>query len=236
VSIYRLPRQIVFPDPREADADGLLAVGGDLRPQRVLLAYAQGIFPWPHGEDWPLLWFSPDPRTVLLPAELHISRSLRKTLNQGRFEVRFDTAFQRVMQACAAIARPDQDGTWITPEMIDAYSVLHELGFAHSAEAWADGKLVGGLYGVSLGAAFFGESMFAMRPNASKVAFVHLVQQLEAWAFHLVDCQMYTDHVARFGATEWPREQFLQALEQALRMPTRQGKWRMDEHGVLSLC
>jgi leucyl/phenylalanyl-tRNA--protein transferase len=167
---------------------------------------------------------------------LHISRSLRKTLNQGRFEVRFDTAFQRVMQACAAIARPDQDGTWITPEMIDAYSVLHELGFAHSAEAWADGQLVGGLYGVSLGAAFFGESMFAMRPNASKVAFVHLVQQLEAWAFHLVDCQMYTDHVARFGATEWPREQFLQALEQALRMPTRQGQWRMDEHGVLSLC
>jgi leucyl/phenylalanyl-tRNA--protein transferase len=227
VPVYRLPRQIVFPDPREADADGLLAVGGDLHPQRILLAYAQGIFPWPHGEDWPLLWFSPDPRTVLLPAELHISRSLRKPLNQDRFEVRFDTAFQRVMQACAAIARRDQDSTWITPEMIEAYSVLHELGFAHSAEAWADGDLVGGLYGVSLGAAFFGESMFARRPNASKVAFVHLVQHLEAWAFHLVDCQMYTDHVARFGATEWPREQFLRALEQALHMPTRQGKWRM---------
>lgn len=223
--IYRLPDQILFPDPGEADADGLLAVGGDLSPQRVLTAYAQGIFPWPHGDEYPLLWFSPDPRMVLRPSELHISRSLRKTLNQGRFEVRFDTAFAAVMRACSETERSDQDGTWITDEMIAAYSQLHELGFAHSAEAWAEDELVGGLYGISLGAAFFGESMFAARSNASKVAFVGLVQHLQNWAFHFVDCQIHTPHLAKFGATEWPRRQFLQELDQALQSPTRRGAW-----------
>ncbi len=224
VPIYRLTSQIVFPDPNDADADGLLAIEGDLSPQRVLLAYAQGIFPWPH-EGLPLLWFSPDPRIVLLPSELHVSRSLRKTLNKEPFEVRFDTAFAHVMRACAVTPRPGQEGTWVTDEMIQAYCLLHDLGFAHSVETWVDGELVGGLYGVSLGAAFFGESMFAHHPNASKIAFVRLVWQLQAWEFHFVDCQIYTDHLARFGAVEWRRRRFIQALEKALHVPTRRGPW-----------
>jgi leucyl/phenylalanyl-tRNA--protein transferase len=214
-----------FPDPNRADADGLVAYGGDLRPERLLAAYAQGIFPWPHDERWPLLWFSPDPRMVLVPSALHVSRSLRKTLRHGDFEVRFDTAFAQVIHACATIPRPTQRGTWITADMIQAYCVLHELGFAHCVETWADGALVGGLYGVSLGAAFFGESMFARRTDASKVAFVRLVQHLQAWQFHFVDCQMHTPHLARFGAVEWPRKRFLQALRDALREPTRRGRW-----------
>lgn len=222
--IYRLTSQLIFPDPNDADPDGLLAIEGDLDPQRLLLAYAQGIFPWPH-EGLPLLWFSPDPRMVLVPAELHISRSLRKTMHKGVFEVRFDTAFCQVMRACAATPRHGQQGTWVTDDMIHAYCCLHDLGFAHSAEAWAAGELLGGLYGVSLGGAFFGESMFAQRSDASKVAFVYLVRQLQKWGFRFVDCQMYTDHLARFGAVEWSRRRFLQTLAQALQMPTRRGAW-----------
>lgn len=220
---------MAFPDPNQADADGLLAYGGDLHPQRLLAAYAQGIFPWPAGEDWPILWYSPDPRMVLVPAALHIANSLRKILKKRPFEIRFDTAFASVIRACATVPRPGQAGTWITTDMLQAYCLLHELGFAHSAEAWADGELVGGLYGVSLGAAFFGESMFTRRPNASKVAFVHLVQHLQAWDFHLVDCQMYTAHLARFGAVLWPRKRFLQALDRALQQPTRRGRWQVSE-------
>src|SRR5262249_48808269 len=151
-------------------------------------AYAQGIFPWPACEDWPVLWYSPDPRMVLVPTALHISHSLRKTLQKCPFEVRFDTAFAQVIRACATVPRSGQSSTWITAYMIAAHCLLHELGFAHSAEAWANGALVGGLYGVSLGAAFFGESMFAQCPDASKVAFVHLVQHLHAWHFHFLDC------------------------------------------------
>lgn len=222
-----------FPDPRLADADGLLAYGGDLHPERVLAAYAQGIFPWPGEETWPLLWFSPDPRMVLLPQELHISQSLRKVLKKQPFDIRFDTAFTQVIRACARTPRPGQAGTWITHAMVRAYEQLHALGFAHCTEAWQDGELVGGLYGVSLGAAFFGESMFAHRPEASKVAFVHLVQHLRAWQFHLVDCQVYTEHLARFGAVLWPREDFLQALELALQAPTRHGRWQVED-GVVS--
>ena len=223
---HRFTKRRLFPDPRQADADGLLAYGGDLHPQRLLAAYAQGIFPWPGGEDWPMLWYSPDPRMVLVPTDLHISHSLHKTLKKRPFEVRFDTAFAQVIRACATVPRPQQPGTWITADMIAAYCLLHELGFAHSAEAWADGELVGGLYGVSLGAAFFGESMFAWRPDASKVAFVHLVQTLHVWHFHFVDCQTYSDHLARFGAVLWRREHFLQALAKALLKPTRRGQWR----------
>jgi leucyl/phenylalanyl-tRNA---protein transferase len=225
--IYRLTSQVVFPDPNDANPDGLLAYGGDLRPQRLLLAYAQGIFPWPGETSWPLLWFSPDPRMVLLPTELHVSRSLRRTLNQRRFEVRFDTAFAQVIQACATTPRRHERGTWITPAMQQAYGTLHRLGFAHSVEAWAEGALVGGLYGVSLGGAFFGESMFTQRPEASKVAFVSLVQQLAAWDFQLIDCQMYTPHLAHFGAVLWPRQRFLQALAAALHVPTRRGPWTL---------
>ena len=227
--IYRLTDSLVFPNPNEADADGLVAYGGDLSPHRLLLAYAQGLFPWPHGENWPLLWFSPDPRTVLLPADLHVSRSLRKTLRQGAFTVRFDTAFDRVVQVCATMERPGQRGTWITPAMRRAYSLLHELGFAHSAEAWVAGQLVGGLYGVSLGAAFFAESMFTGRSNAAKVAFVHLVRQLGAWGFHFMDCQMHSDHLERFGAVAWERPYFLNALARALRLPTRRGRWTLSD-------
>nr|MBI3611591.1 leucyl/phenylalanyl-tRNA--protein transferase [Nitrospirota bacterium] len=216
-----------FPDPREADADGLVACGGDLNPRRALAAYAQGIFPWPYDSDSPVLWFSPDPRMVLRPAELHVSRSLRTTITKRLYEVRYDTAFAEVIRRCAAVRRPGQRGTWITGEMIRAYERLHEMGLAHSAEAWNGGELVGGLYGVSLGAAFFGESMFTQRPNASKVAFVHLVRQLQAWEFQLFDCQVYTEHVARFGATPWPRARFLDALANALTAPTRHGPWRV---------
>lgn len=215
-----------FPDPRTADAEGLVACGGDLNPQRVLSAYAQGIFPWPYDARTPLLWFSPDPRMVLRPADLHVSRSLQRTLNKRAFDVTFDTAFAEVIRHCATIRRPGQNGTWITDDMIRAYEQLHDMGFAHSVEAWSEGKLAGGLYGVSLGAAFFGESMFARQPNASKVAFVHLVRQLQAWEFHFVDCQIYTEHLARFGATPWPRTKFLKALARALDEPTRQGPWR----------
>ena len=227
-----MPRQrflspFVFPDPNHADADGLVAYGGDLHPQRLLAAYAQGIFPWPHSEVRPMLWFSPDPRVVLVPASVHISRSLRKTLRQRRFEVRLDTAFAQVIRSCASTLRPGQSGTWITAEMIQAYCTLHDMGFAHSAEAWVDGALVGGVYGVSLGAAFFGESMFAHHSDASKVAFVHLVRQLQAWEFHFVDCQMHTAHLAHFGAVAWPRRRFLRALGQALSVPTRRGQWTL---------
>lgn len=227
--IYRLTDSLTFPNPNEADADGLVAYGGDLSPQRLLLAYAQGLFPWPHGEGWPLLWFSPDPRTVLVPADLYVSRSLRKTLRQGVFTARFDTAFHRVVQACATMKRPGQQGTWITPAMRRAYGVLYELGFAHSAEAWSGGQLVGGLYGVSLGAAFFAESMFTHRNNAAKVAFVHLIRQLNAWGFRFIDCQMHSDHVERFGAVAWERPYFLNALARALRLPTRRGRWVLSD-------
>ncbi len=221
----RPTHEFTFPDPTEADADGLVACGGSLDPRRVLAAYAQGIFPWPYDARSPVLWFSPDPRMVLRPAELHVSRSLQRTINKQLFEVRFDTAFAEVIRQCATVRRPGQRGTWITEEMINSYDRLHEMGFAHSAEAWSEGKLVGGLYGVSLGATFFGESMFAQRPNASKVAFIHLVRQLQAWEFQLFDCQVHTEHVARFGATPWPRTRFLKALARALAAPTRQGSW-----------
>jgi leucyl/phenylalanyl-tRNA--protein transferase len=233
MQIQNFTSRYPFPDPRKADAEGLVAYGGDLNPQRVLAAYAQGIFPWPYDAASPLLWFSPDPRMVLRPADLHVSRSLRGTINKQLFDVRFDTAFAEVILHCATVRRSGQKGTWITDEMIRAYIRLHEMGFAHSAEAWREGKLVGGLYGVSLGAAFFGESMFAEQPNASKVAFVHLVKQLHAWEFQLFDCQVHTEHVARLGATPWPRTRFLKTLEKALEQPTRKGPWRFDTSGPL---
>ena len=213
-----------FPPAEEAGEGGLLAVGGDLKPRRLLAAYAQGIFPW-YSEGQPILWHSPDPRFVLEPQRLHLPRSLQKTLRRGRFEVRFDTAFEDVIDACARVRRPGQRGTWITRDMKRAYVTLHRLGFAHSAESWVSGRLQGGLYGVSLGAAFFGESMFALLPDASKVAFVALVERLVGWGFTLIDCQQETEHLARFGAQAWPRPRFLAALAEALRTPTRWGSW-----------
>ncbi len=228
--IFRLDRRIVFPRPELAEKSGLLAVGGDLRPERLLLAYATGIFPW-YGEGSPILWHSPDPRMVLLAPEIQVGRSLTKTLRRGPYEVRLDTAFRAVIEGCAAVPRPDQDGTWITFDMMDAYTELHRRGVAHSAEAWRGGELAGGLYGVSLGGAFFGESMFARGPDASKVAFVTLVRQLARWGIDLVDCQVHTDHLARFGAAEWPRARFLATLQDALKKPTRIGPWRLEEGG-----
>ncbi len=221
-----LQRDFPFPDPSEATRDGLLAVGGDLSAGRLLSAYTSGIFPW-YQED-PILWFSPDPRMVLAPTRLHVSRSLGRTVARGPFRLTMDTAFERVMRACADAPRPGQDGTWINEDMIAAYVELHRLGLAHSVEAWRDDELVGGLYGVSLGAAFFGESMFARARDASKVAFVRLVEQLVAWEFALVDCQVHTAHLERFGAEMWPRERFLSALADALERPTRVGTWSFD--------
>ncbi len=221
--VFRLDKRLVFPPPELAE-DGLLAVGGDLSPDRLLLAYAMGIFPW-YDEGEPILWHSPDPRMVLTAAELHVPRSLERTLRRGTFGITFDAAFGRVVDACAAAARPGQRGTWITGEMQRAYKRLHRLGYAHSAEAWIGSRLAGGLYGVSLGGAFFGESMFALEADASKAAFVTLVRQMEGWGIALVDCQVSTEHLERFGAREWPRERFLTALEEALVRPTRRGRW-----------
>jgi leucyl/phenylalanyl-tRNA--protein transferase len=224
--VYRLDERLLFPPPERGPRRGPIAVGGDLRPERLLLAYSMGIFPW-QGE--PLHWHSPDPRMVLLADELRVSRSLSRRLRRGDLRLTLDTAFEEVMVACATVPRPDQDGTWITAGMVESYTELHARGVAHSAEAWLGDRLVGGLYGLSLGAAFFGESMFAREADASKVAFVALVRQLAAWGIPLVDCQVYTEHLARFGAREWPRRDFLAALHAALDRPTRLGPWTFDE-------
>jgi len=226
VPVFRLDDRLVFPPPSLAE-DGLLAVGGDLRPERLLLAYASGIFPW-YDEGQPILWHSPDPRTVLDANRLHVPTSLRKTIRRRPYRLTLDTAFDAVIAGCAAAGRPDGPGTWITAEMIEAYGELHRRGFAHSVEAWNGEELAGGLYGVSLGSAYFGESMFARRPDASKVGFVALVEQLVRWGITLVDCQVHTGHLERFGAEEWPRERYLAALRRALREPTREGKWEFD--------
>jgi leucyl/phenylalanyl-tRNA--protein transferase len=216
-----------FPDPGSATPDGLVAYGGDLSPGRLISAYASGIFPW--YQSGPVLWFSPDPRMALRPAHIHVGRSLRRTLARSPFELRMDTAFDAVIRACAEVPRPDQDGTWITADMVAAYGELHRLGLAHSVEAWRGGELVGGLYGVSLGAVFFGESMFARESDASKVAFVALARQLESWGFTLIDCQVHTEHLERFGAVLWSRSRFLRELAAALERPTRAGPWGFED-------
>jgi leucyl/phenylalanyl-tRNA--protein transferase len=214
------------PDSRDTGPSGLVAIGGDLEPETLIDAYSKGVFPW--FEEQPVLWFSPDPRVVLRPAELRIGRNVRRALKREEFEVRLDTAFEAVIRSCAEIPRPGQAGTWINPHMIEAYCRLHDMGLAHSAEAWSEGRLVGGLYGVSLGAVFFGESMFAAESDASKVAFVRLARQLEAWDCRIIDCQIHTPLVVRLGATEWPRWRFRQSLKAALRAPTRRGRWVLD--------
>jgi leucyl/phenylalanyl-tRNA--protein transferase len=217
-----------FPPVDLASPEGLLAVGGDLRPERLLEAYRHGIFPW-YDEDQPILWWSPDPRTVLFPDKLHISRSLKRSLRPGIFKVTLDRCFRDVMRHCAG-PRPQypDGGTWITTEMLEAYTGLHELGYAHSIETWKDGQLVGGLYGVALGGAFFAESMFTRVPDASKVALVSLVRQLQTWEFRIIDCQQASPHVMRFGAEEIPRRNFLDHLTAALALPNRQGRWQFD--------
>jgi leucyl/phenylalanyl-tRNA--protein transferase len=190
-------------------------------------AYGHGIFPWPH-EGYPLLWFCPDPRFVLVPREAHLPRSLRKTMRRGLYEVRADTAFADVIRRCSSKERPRQDGTWITEEMIEGYVALHGEGLAHSIEAWQGDRLAGGLYGISLGGVFFGESMFADAPDASKVALGTLLGNLVRWDFALLDCQSYTEHLSSFGAVRWPRRLFLKELEKALRASTRSGCWTLE--------
>ncbi len=227
MTVYRLDSSLGFPPPEHADASGLLAVGGDLEPERLLLAYSLGIFPW-YQEGQPILWHAPDPRMVLVPSELRVSRSLEKAIRRAPFDLKLDTGFERVVTACSQVERPDEPGTWITDDMLRAYCRLHSLGFAHSAEAWDGEELVGGLYGVSLGGCFFGESMFARRSNASKLAFVALVAQLEVWGFDLVDCQVYTEHLARFGARHCSRDEFGKTLASSLDRETRRGAWRFD--------
>jgi leucyl/phenylalanyl-tRNA--protein transferase len=214
------------PDTALAEPNGLLAAGGDLSPQRLLAAYRLGIFPW-FSEGEPILWWSPDPRMVLFPDELRISRSLRKALKRQDYEIRMDGAFEEVMRACAA-PRKGQAGTWIHDTMIAAYGTLHAMGIAHSVEVWMGGELVGGLYGVVQGSVFFGESMFSRTANASKIALVHLVRHLEHRHVRMIDCQMATPHLASLGGREIPRKAFGQKLEELVHYPGRVEKWCLD--------
>lgn len=206
------PDTLEFPDTSLAlkEPNGLVAVGGDLSPERILAAYHRGIFPWFNPGD-PILWWSPNPRTVVFPHQLHIAKSLRKTLRKGIYRVTFDHCFERVMRACAA-PRSYADGTWISEEIIAGYCLLHERGYAHSVEVWREEELVGGLYGMALGRVFFGESMFSRADNASKVGFAHLVRQLCTWDFQLIDCQVANDHLFSLGAVEIPRDEFQRLL------------------------
>ena len=223
--VFLLSDRIFFPPPALARKDGLLAVGGDLSQQRLRLAYRMGIFPWFSNGD-PILWWSPDPRLVLYPSEIGISKSLKKVIRKGVFRVSMDTAFERVIQGCAQVRLEKDEGTWITAEMVDAYCRLHSAGFAHSVEVWLGDELAGGLYGVSFGKCFFGESMFSRITNASKVAFVALVEHLLAASFDIIDCQVTTEHMISFGARKIPRDAFLKQLKQALAAPTIRGTWK----------
>ena len=222
--VFLLSDKISFPPPYLASKEGLLAVGGDLSQKRLLLAYRTGIFPW-FSDDEPILWWSPDPRLVLYPEEIRVSKTLKKTIKKKMFHVTMDSAFVQVINQCAKIRLQNNQGTWIVKEMIDAYCKLHESGFAHSVEAWYQNELVGGLYGVSLGKCFFGESMFTRVSNASNVALVKLVEYLNALSFDMIDCQLTTEHLLRFGAKEIPRISFLNQLEESLKAPTKKGKW-----------
>jgi leucyl/phenylalanyl-tRNA--protein transferase len=223
-----------FPPIEDAlsEPNGLLAVGGELTPERLLSAYAHGVFPWFDDDTGPVLWWSPDPRAVLRPAELHISKSLRKRMRRQEYRLSMDTCFAEVLAACAQprtdSATPGVSGTWITAEMRMAYTELHRRGFAHSVEAWYQETLVGGLYGVSLGRMFFGESMFSRRDDASKVALVGLAKQLEAWEFTLIDCQMLNPHLERLGVYEIPRSEFAARLEANSGLDTRPGPWQFE--------
>jgi leucyl/phenylalanyl-tRNA--protein transferase len=227
MSVFLLNDECNFPDPRHAEPDGLLAVGGDLSFERLLTAYAHGIFPW-YNDNTPILWWSPEPRPIICPSEVHLSRSLRRLLRKKLFTVTMDTVFPRVIRHCAEVGRPQGEGTWLLPEMIEAYENLFDEGLAHSVEVWRNEELVGGLYGVSLGGAFFGESMFHLEPNASKVGLAHLCRTLEKWEFHFIDCQQSTPHILSMGAVEVSREKFQHMLRQAIQVPTRRMRWRAE--------
>lgn len=229
------PADIRFPDPSHAerDPDGLLAVGGDLSPQRLLNAYRQGIFPW-YSQHQPILWWSPDPRTLLYPDKLHVSRSLRRQLRKGGLTLRMNMAFDAVIDACAE-PRADQHGTWILPEVREAYIGMHDLGAAHSIELWQGSRLVGGMYGIALGAAFFGESMFSRVASGSRIVMVHLCGQLAAHGYHFLDCQVFNPHLGRMGATPVPRSRFLTELERALVSDVNPGIWSLPPCDCASL-
>jgi leucyl/phenylalanyl-tRNA--protein transferase len=210
-----------------AEPSGILAVGGDLSVQRLLLAYSNGIFPW-FSEGDPILWFSPDPRMIIEPDDLYVSRRLRKVINSEKYEVRFDHDFEQVITLCSRTERKGQDGTWITEDMIEAYVTLHHEGYAHSVETYYEDRLVGGLYGVSLGAAFFGESMFHLMSDASKVALYHLAERLKSWEFDFIDSQVPNDHMRRMGGREIDRNIFLEMLDRALTKETITGSWESE--------
>lgn len=213
-----------FPDVDSADEHGIVAAGGNLSPGMLISAYKQGLFPW-YSEGEPILWWSPDPRFVLYPENLHISRSMIRVFKRNTFSYTIDTSFDKVIKECSSVTRKGQDSTWITDEMIEGYAYLHKLGLAHSVEVWKDGVLAGGLYGVSLGSLFFGESMFHRVPDASKAGYILFVRALSREGFSLVDCQVYTSHLASLGAREIPRNDFMRQLETGLKADTRSGKW-----------
>lgn len=222
--VYELIQEHVFPSPEEAEKDGLLAIGGDLDVKRLLLAYASGIFPW-YSAGQPILWWSPDPRMVLFPDQFKKSKSLRQLVNRNKFEVRFDVNFKDVISQCSMVPRSEQDGTWITEEMIESYSKLHDLGFCHSVETYLNDELVGGLYGVSLGGVFFGESMFHTVTDASKVALWYLAERLIQWDFDIIDVQQDTQHLKSLGANKIDRRKFLNLLNTSLNKSTKVGDW-----------
>lgn len=211
--IFRLTDDLIFPHPSLSEEDGLLAIDGDLSAERLMLAYCNGIFPW-FSEGEPILWWSPDPRFILYPKDIKISHSMKKLLKKNVYRISFDTCFKEVISNCANVRK--ESGTWITDSMIEAYCKLHELGYAHSVEAWYEEKLVGGLYGISIGKCFFGESMFSTRSNASKAAFITLCRKLEEQGYIMIDCQVYTEHLESLGAINISREKFLQLLEEGI--------------------
>lgn len=224
MQIPQLTKEIKFPPPHLATEEGLLAIGGDLRVERIMAAYHQGVFPW-YSDETPIMWWNPDPRFVLYPSRLKISKSMKQVLRQNRFKITFDTAFREVMESCQKSPRSDQDGTWITNELIDAFEKIHELGAAHSVEVWQDGELVGGLYGLSIGRVYFGESMFTRVSNASKAGFITLVQEMSKRGIEMIDCQVYTSHLESLGAESISRDQFLGQLEVLLDFESNMGKW-----------
>jgi leucyl/phenylalanyl-tRNA---protein transferase len=216
-------KQLWFPNVDEADESGLIAIGGDLSIERLKLAYSKGIFPWFNEE--PILWWSPDPRMVLFPGKMIVSHSLRQVIRKNNFEIKFDTQFENVIKGCAETPRKDEDGTWITDSMVKAYLKLHKAGFAHSVETYEEGKLVGGLYGIAIGKAFFGESMFHIIPNASKVALYRLSMKLQEWGFRIIDAQVYTNHLESLGGELQPRNKYLTILNEALKETGIEGSW-----------
>ena len=224
MEIFQLTDDLKFPPPELATEEGILAIGGDLRPERLMLAYHNGIFPW-YSDETPILWWAPNPRFVLLPEKLKISKSMRQVLRKDTFQVTFDHDFEQVITECQQMPRADQDGTWITEELKEAYCELHRLGFAHSVEVWQNHKLVGGLYGVSIGKVYFGESMFAKVSNASKAGFITLVQEMTKRGIQLIDCQVHTNHLESLGAENISRKKYMEFLDVLLDFDSMNSSW-----------